>query len=564
MAKMFPHIFPTERLDETTEKQIYDLLKGLPDDYWVFYHTRLPLTDDPEIDFLVIKENYGIVNLEVKGGRWRLENGGWYRNNESDFNPVDQAVSQKHSFARFIRSSVKNCPWLSIEPALCFPHALQSVFSKQEAILPTIYGKDSLPHLHAGLEAQMQQIVDDPANSRYNREPRCSRNLIRMIRSIIAPQSTKDLQVYLDSERDELDRITDQFHAGIAGLYQNKRVAIRGSAGTGKTWMLLKSAYKYARDGKKVLITCKNMLLAEWIKSELNTKYDIHVEPFEELMKRLLGDIVDNPDNLDSEARNEYYKQLPSTFADEILTGEHELYDAIYVDEAQTFTGDHWVCIEEMLVDKLESKLSYFYDPDQKHFTEKEFKYLPDVPTKFELTINLRNTANIHEQAIKYLTDPPSILDYAVEGRPVYYVQIDSAEKKAVEQVVQKLLHQLITEYKVSRKSISLLSCHRVENNSLSKFIDTDKKLAGQRLTNSLSDNTAITSTSARRYRGLENQIVILYDFREHDFTEINYNGATRACLLLIMLVDKEVIRSKADFLDGCVEIKLPELIPID
>jgi hypothetical protein len=568
MANMFPKTFPDIRNTEglSREKLVYDILKDMPDDYTIFYNTRLPLGSDPEIDFLILKENYAVIVLEVKGGRWR-KNGGWHKNNESDIDPIQQVIGQKRSLISFLRLKAPGrLPWIPIMHALCFPDTHEEVFKSQLDSLPSIFGIQALPHLHECLDDLMTRTIEAPEN--MGRE-KCSRGLIHFIGSLVAPKSEKNIQVYLDHDESELDKVTQEFHAGLQGIYQNKRVAIKGSAGTGKTWMALKVAVKEAARGKKILVTCKTILLAQWLREQVGAKTgNIHVEAFEELMKRHLGDKIEDPQDLPPEVRNSFYKELPSLFFEDTYKSRYEKYNGIYVDEAQAFSGDHWTCIEALLSDADESKLCYFYDPDQRLYTEKDFTYLPDASIEFPLTINLRNTEAIYNQAIKWLSQPPSVLSHRVKGRPVYHINYSGGtdeEKRANQlKLISKILHQLISEYQLSSKNISLLSSNGAARNSLGDYIDSQKKLAGQNLISSIAEKPGITTVSIQKYRGLENQVVMLYDFREKDYREINYYGATRACVLLIIVIDEDIIRDDEGFLDGCVEIKLPELIPID
>jgi len=62
MAKISPDRILSK--ESQGEKDTYELLKRLPDNYWVYYH---PIINKQHPDFIVIAPDLGIIVIEVKG-----------------------------------------------------------------------------------------------------------------------------------------------------------------------------------------------------------------------------------------------------------------------------------------------------------------------------------------------------------------------------------------------------------------------------------------------------------------------------------------------------------------
>lgn len=112
-------------------------------------------------------------------------------------------------------------------------------------------------------------------------------------------------------------------------------------------------------------------------------------------------------------------------------------YDAIVCDEGQDFGEDYWMPIELLLADEKNSPLYIFFDENQNLYARTSSFPITDEP--FPLTINCRNTRNIHHASYRYYhgetIEPP-----VIEGREVEIITAPSIEPQA------KRLHGRIVE----------------------------------------------------------------------------------------------------------------------
>src|SRR5690554_5962514 len=110
MAIMIPDEPPSKKGSVHSENEFWaELRLQLPDDFYV-YHSLPYLTSaarQGEVDFLVLHREYGLLNIECKGGGVKREaNGRWYRKDEYgrpkrlNRSPMEQAADQLRSIVK--------------------------------------------------------------------------------------------------------------------------------------------------------------------------------------------------------------------------------------------------------------------------------------------------------------------------------------------------------------------------------------------------------------------------------------------------------------------------------
>ena len=77
------------------------------------------------------------------------------------------------------------------------------------------------------------------------------------------------LRLSLRKNRRQLKELTEQQFVTLNTLSKQKRVAISGCAGSGKTFLAIEQAKRLARRGMSVLVTCYNRNLADWLRRHL-------------------------------------------------------------------------------------------------------------------------------------------------------------------------------------------------------------------------------------------------------------------------------------------------------
>jgi hypothetical protein len=157
----------------------------------------------------------------------------------------------------------------------------------------------------------------------------------------------KAIQQFIsETDRIILRHTTAEYHL-LDMLRDNRQLVIEGGPGSGKTWLALEQAFRFAGDGLQVLFLCYNVALAEQLSVLVSKrkmqKGEVIVQSWETLSRELLDAAGVGWDNPVSPAEREVYfgDVVPSLMRD-IVRDElcKPRFDALVVDEAQ----DHDTC----------------------------------------------------------------------------------------------------------------------------------------------------------------------------------------------------------------------------
>ena len=114
MAKMIPNVISED--SSSGEKKMFERLKELPDNYVVIHSLKMLKhinKVEGEIDFVIVCP-YGILCMEVKGGRVERKNGIWifrdrYGNeNKKKEGPYEQVSNNMYSLIEYFKAKTKN------------------------------------------------------------------------------------------------------------------------------------------------------------------------------------------------------------------------------------------------------------------------------------------------------------------------------------------------------------------------------------------------------------------------------------------------------------------------
>ncbi|RUR36653.1 AAA family ATPase [Vreelandella populi] len=178
------------------------------------------------------------------------------------------------------------------------------------------------------------------------------------------------------------------------------RMAIYGGAGTGKSVLARMRAEQQAREGKKVLVLCFNIALADahrqaMCDTQLGT---IEIVTFHELCQTRAEQAGIGWPML--EAPNElprFYNEAAPDLLIEALQKAPEQWDALIVDEAQDYVPEWWLPLYEMLTE--DASVTLLADPAQNLYAQ-DYHLPVDVfegmvPYPFTLHRNYRNAYEI-------------------------------------------------------------------------------------------------------------------------------------------------------------------------
>lgn len=543
MAVMHP--IDIENYDYTpTEKELYYALKTqLSDKYQVFYSIRWFETVenkriDSESDFLVFDPSFGFITIEVKGGtgltvndgKWTLiENYSPHNSSSRELkcSPYEQAEKSMRHFRNYFVTEFNQNYNGVYGFAVAFPRYVISSQLAQDAPSEITIDLNDM----SSLQKKINQIFHYWKNKRnisipFSAEQR-NRFLTAINKQISMSAAAGALIPIKEKEFSKIDFVQDSI---LDCLYNYRQVQIVGGAGTGKTYIGIKKAIRDALSEKRVLFTCCNEELADFVKSKTIQYSKIDVFTYAQLMKNLLGEKYDNLDA--NKPCFEYIDDVPA----------ESKYDSIIVDEAQDFDIDMGLTIRSLLLNECESSLYVFYDKNQNVFEKKfENAFAIDAPP-YVLRYNIRNTGSIYQCAVERTN-----LGHDTIANNIVGVRPEIHNYKTPSQAIKELsliINRLVKKEFVPVESIVILSDMPYSESILAG----EQRVGAYNLVfkhqKDVAENEICFKTS-EEFKGLESNVVV---YLTHDFTNLpsssidkrkEYVAITRARYYLYILNTK-------------------------
>jgi hypothetical protein len=507
---------------------------------------------DGEADFLICHPDRGFVVVEIKGGRINANQatGIWTSTDENDqihklrTNPFKQASSGKYNILSKVKEH-RDWPklglkWINAGHAAFFPNVDDGrVLQGPEAPVEIIGDRGDLQTFAKWVD-KIFNYWSSQGTSSDNKK--LGPSGIQIFRKIFARvvEARPLLSSKIAGEELERLKLTTQQIQILDLISRQRRVAISGGAGTGKTVLALEKARRLAGEGFNTLLTCYNAPLAEHLGNVSGSEENLTVLGFHKLCKQMVDRASEKSErNLVEEAKGSYpgmdlwdhHYPIALAYALEILD---ERYDAIVVDEGQDFGEEFWFPIEILLNDSEKSPLYIFYDENQNVYTRAST--FPTDVAPITLTVNCRNTRQIHAAAYHFYSgahiDAPSI-----EGEKNQTIEAPSTDKQSKK--IYEMITRLIMVEKISASSITVLIADRIRRKSyqglLTSFTLPSETHWGP--VDDLSQNNVKVETVAR-FKGLESDILILWgldSLPEAEKRETLYVGMSRAKSLLFI-----------------------------
>lgn len=549
MPRMRPELTDEQlrALPSRAEARVYEALRAqLPDDALVIhsvrwlYRTRRGAVSEGEGDFTVFLPQSGFLTIEVKGGGIALDGrtGAWSSTDRNQAphpirDPFLQATRQRHAILDQLRGHTHwrrwTGRWLHCGHAVFFPDVRSSA---------PLAGPDR-PIEIIGVKSDLLRLTD--WISRVLRFWKGSQPADPLgVQGVdIAEQilcSSIDvkplLSIQLAHEEEVRIRLTEQQARVLRIIGGRHRALIGGGAGTGKTLIALEKARRVALDGKRALMICYNRPLADVLRAAHGGIRGLEVLSYHQLCERRIARAreISGRDVL-SEAQKAwagadfYDTQLPFALglANEIVP---EKFDAVVVDEAQDFSDEYWLGVEDLLKDRESGHFYVFFDPNQMLYKRRGSLPIDDEP--FWLTVNCRNTQHIHTAAYRYykgeIIDPPEIA-----GAPLSELVVESAAAQA-DAIAREIGHLLSAEgLRPSDMVVLIMGKPKQSHYDLLMA----RRLAGNvRWSVEAHDPKAILLDTVARFKGLEAPIVFLWlppVIDEDQDREALYVGLSRA-----------------------------------
>lgn len=517
-----PHTFAPASL----EGVMFDGLKKLPDDYYVFHSLRISTVVDntfheSETDFVVFNKRLGILCLEAKAGHVRYKDGYWlYSSGEPMHNggPFNQASSNKWKLIKYFEnhrfaSILDKCKFLH---AVWFPSITED--KVRTMILPTESDRalimtqealnDPKPYIEkifaTGLPGEKTTNLSD-------------NDFHRIMREILCPQFNVFPSVTFESDLKKIvfHRMLQEQSGILNFLTEQKTAVINGAAGTGKTMIAIEKAQRHALAGEKVLFLCYNNQLKNYL-SENYVHENIDYYTLSGYACRICNSTTPN------------YVKMQAKLEDMYFFGTFP-YDHIVIDEGQDFGIED---VEEAkIIETLKSIVEdtkpdtssfyIFYDRLQLVQSSQIPKYINEADCKLTLYRNCRNTENIAMTSLAPITDRgPKLIDGCIKGAPakLHFCTDEVAAREKINLLLEMLKGQGV-------KDVVILTCKTETTSILSGYV-----------INGVYKNKYRFST-CRKFKGLEADAVILVDVDSDVFENNNiliyYVGTSRARLWL-------------------------------
>jgi|TARA_B110000967_G_C18900125_1_gene574178 nucleoside-triphosphatase THEP1 len=364
----------------SSEKKVFNALKhdsNLITKNWIVYHSlNYPVSISKtkrssflyfgESDFLILAENIGIINIEVKGGSITCLDGIWqlksrYETKNLSKSPIKQAHDTKYNIQEYIRKKFNRVypqEYLVIFPDCSLTNIVDNIEYSENNIIDA-------DQFYNNFSQRISNLVKDlkPGGNIVNLE----NNEINKLKKIIRP----DFETYIktstilkDSE-DEISQYTKDQLKVLERIEHEPRLLVTGSQGTGKTVMAEEIIKRFANTGKKILFINSGRLANLLTKFKYRDDYkNINFSTFNNFVRDINKHFNNNISNLSKnfiEANNFLTKEALQLLNK--TTDDKYLYDFIIIDEIQHcyFYDSFYLLLDKILKKGLLEGNYYFF-----------------------------------------------------------------------------------------------------------------------------------------------------------------------------------------------------------
>jgi hypothetical protein len=317
-----------------TELDVARVLAKLGDGWtirWGFYYDT-----DREGDFLIIGPMGGVLVMEVKGGQLRkLDTTGRWEGPEQD-HPVMQLSAEWKAVIQRMESVADGRQLPFVAKALCLPEVV---------IEPTATEFRGISRRLIVDRRDLADFATTWHQQLFDKNLPISSDARKVFMEAYAADVAPKALSHFVSETDRiLLRHLQGDYRILEMLDGNRQLFVEGGPGTGKTWLALEQAYRFAGsgDGQRVLLLCYNLalanLLTDLVAKRKPKRGEVVVRSWEGLAKELFSaaGLTWNEPTLFDERFRYYTEEVPGLMRQIVDEPDFEpLFDALVVDEAQ-------------------------------------------------------------------------------------------------------------------------------------------------------------------------------------------------------------------------------------
>lgn len=537
MALMYPDIINIEETKSEAEIFVFNKLKEDLDSRWTVFHSVKWVGNEfvgqsqGECDFILINKDYGILIIEVKGGKVTSANGKWYSLNRENYkneisNPQNEADKSKFIILNKlknerVKSYVTTAVWF---PDTDIKKSYLPLDMPKEIILDVNSSENIEENLINIFKYRMKNESFIPykiMDSDYKKIINCI--MPNVCGKEILKKKCEDLKMkYL--------KLNEEQALCFSQLEDNKLISVKGHAGTGKTVLAMHKAFEDSKKGKKVLYLCYNVLLSEKIKEESLEEFQVFsIYGFAENYLKVF----------DEKKYNEFqetgdYDEMISRYLEIVKDNTKMKFDTILIDEAQDFKKE-WIDSINYILNE-EGSLCIFYDEAQMLYEKygiKDISYLK-VGTKYTLKRNMRNTDEICLSSLNIAgIDKNNVILSGINGLKPKVIYADNSLE--IEEKIKDIVSNLKNIEKIQDDNITFL------------ILEAKKKLIYKK---KIKKYSKATVESIRRYKGLENDIIIIPDLnsdflKDEEVKKLLYVAISRARCEVILIINIETLSRK-------------------
>ena len=531
MATMIPYT-AGENTTSGAERKLFNLIKD--DDRtrdWVVFHS-LHLEHhvsqlEGEADFVILAPNLGCFVIEVKGGGVSFSDGEWFSVDAKNArhkikDPFGQAEKSAHSIMDYLKKQFLDFPYFGIGvafPDVSFKHS--DITFSAEQVFDMKNKNDFVSFIRILSDYYLGKAK---AVRKFFRIP--TANEIERIRRILRPnfECIPPLSVRMESNSERCIRLTEQQMSVLDKLEYARSAIIHGAAGTGKTLLAVEMAKRKASvPGKKVALMTYTLYLTDFLKRQVAGFENISVFSISDYFeKKSIEYGLASAEEIGLDKKN-FYQYLLPVHALKILATEPTEFDTIVIDEGQDFSAQYLILVSMMLKGHIAQGNYYIFGDflyqgiyDHSVYQQQFSSYIEAMsgtPADIELNVNVRNSLTVQKELdrIAGITTSSIHKDGAADEQ-IYFLYED--EKDELRQI-EKTLNKLIINEKISPERITILSRHHLGKSIASKITNFEVKQYQEG-----EPASGITFSSIRKFKGLENDIIIVAD--NDDYAEGN------------------------------------------
>lgn len=582
MAHMIPPI-PKEFDEKSDEGMVFNALKKLPDEYYVFHSVSVTVVEnntlyEREIDFVVAHPKKGILCIEAKNGSgiWYDKNSRCWRYQNGKVMQHDGPYHQIASAKRVIISKIKCHANEAVQKLYGRCKVMHAVFFFKLAEVD--FKRMEQRGLPEEADARITMLAEDminptrkiadifslklPAQIKYSAEETrlTDDEFSLLLDSVLCPAfnlipspAAKNVAMI-----DKMNQLLHEQYRILDFIEEQEAAVINGAAGTGKTMLAVEKARRHSIEGEKVLFLCYNRLLCDKL---INTHKKCEQKAYRTQFKNVDFMTISK---LAQEITGNYrdYDGLLEWLIDCVNDKEKFGYQHVIIDEGQDFglidsnlgissddAEKNCSVIDTLqeVVLSINGTFYLFYDKYQMVQGGSGVEYrllycIENSDCRLSLKHNCRNTKEIAKTSVTPLRDkknkaikPITACSWYEPVQPVMHL-IDDSERGilALNKILKKYKEQDIEE-------VVILTQGKIDYSCIAEYIYPED-IYGNGYYIYEYDGRKYRVSTCIKFKGLEADAIVLLDLDKNSFIGRKgmefYVGTSRAKIRLDLVCE--------------------------